>query len=185
MASRCRGCFKGRGEPALQLPPNTLELEFRKAMTTLGAEEVHVLGFPVRRLNEHRQDLLEEYVKLRKAVKPDLVITHSSNDTHQDHSVVHEESVRSFKAVSILGYHAPWNERVTNSQVFVTLSEEDLDLKKQLIRCYRSQAALGRSYVVNDFAEVAARFVGFQSQTQYAEAFEAITILRGENADCW
>ncbi|MBB0992400.1 PIG-L family deacetylase [Dietzia sp. SLG510A3-30A2] len=176
-----------RAEASLppDLPADTLEREFRDSMSILGAAQVEVLGYPVRRLNEHRQDLLEDYVRIRRSVQPDLVLTHSSNDVHQDHSVVHQESIRAFKSASILGYHAPWNERVTNSEVFVALSENDLQVKAQLIACYRSQALLGRSYVTDGFADVAARFAGFQSQTKYAEAFEAISIVRGQDADCW
>lgn len=176
-----------RAEASLppELPPDTLEVEFREAMDTLGAVEAHVLGYPVRRLNEHRQDLLEDYIRIRRSVEPQLVLTHSSNDIHQDHAVVHEESLRAFKSVSILGYHAPWNERVTKSEVFVALDERDVRVKEELISCYKSQASLGRSYVIDGFADVAARFAGFQSQTKYAEAFEAISIVRGRDADCW
>lgn len=171
------------------LPPefarDALECEFRESMALLGADHVEVLGFPVRRIDEHRQDLLERFVMLRDEFDPQLVLVHSSNDSHQDHSCVHDQAVRAFRSRSILGYHAPWNERQTNSSVFIELSEEDLSLKREMIECYKSQVVLGRKYVQDDYAGVSARYAGFQSGEELAEAFECISIKRTESVACW
>ncbi|WP_442778927.1 PIG-L deacetylase family protein [Dietzia sp. SL131] len=171
------------------LPPeferDTLEQEFRKSMKLLGASHVEVLGYPVRRLHAYRQELLEDFIRLRKQFEPELVLVHSSNDTHQDHSTTYHEAVRAFRSRSVLGYHSPWNERRTDSAVFIKLLNEDLELKRAMVSCYESQRKLGRDYVQSDYVGVAARYAGFQSGEELAEAFECISIKRSDNADCW
>jgi LmbE family N-acetylglucosaminyl deacetylase len=40
---------------------------------------------------------VEEMIKLRSQIKPDIVILPSRNDIHQDHSTVTSEGIRAFK----------------------------------------------------------------------------------------
>ena len=48
-------------------------------------------------------------ITLKRELQPDLVVTPTTDDIHQDHSVVSIESKQAFKATSILGYEVPWN----------------------------------------------------------------------------
>ena len=74
-------------------PKDVLEREYRAAMDVLGipADLVRCSDVPVRTFDEHRQSILDALLNMRREFEPDLVLTMSSTDTHQDHSVVHAE----------------------------------------------------------------------------------------------
>ena len=92
-------------------PIDILQTELFAATNILGfkKENVHSLRYPVRKFNFHRQDILEDIIKLRKSIRPDLVFIPSLNDLHQDHRVIAEEGVRAFKNNTILSYELLWN----------------------------------------------------------------------------
>ncbi len=83
-----------------------LKKEVRCATSVLGLRKDNLIVFhyEVRKLNYSRQDILEDLVKLRHEINPDLVLIPSVNDIHQDHHVIAEEAVRAFKRNTILGY---------------------------------------------------------------------------------
>lgn len=111
------------------IPKNTLRKEFLKVSKSLGLEKgnYEIFDFRVRRLHEHRQEILEELVKIREAFSPDLAIGPSLNDYHQDHQVVSNEMIRAFRNTSaIICYELPWN----HVRFFVKL--EKATLRKRL-----------------------------------------------------
>lgn len=168
------------------LPPefarDTLEREFRTSMGLIGVtENVFVEGIPVRHFPAHRQEVLERLVSLNRSFRPDLVLTMSSTDTHQDHAVVHQESVRAFRGTTVLGYEIPWNQQQNLTNLYVEVSEEDIAMKARMLSAYESQVSLGRSYVADDFVRAAAVFRGFQSKKPLAEAFEVISMHWGRD----
>jgi LmbE family N-acetylglucosaminyl deacetylase len=155
-------------------PENTLFEELRASARVLGIPESNIItfDFPVRRFSEHRQDILEEMVKLRKSIQPDIVVMPNSNDVHQDHKVIYEEGLRAFKHSCLLGYELPWNNLQFISNFHVRLSKEDLGVKWDAISAYRSQEV--RAYKSEDFFKGLARVRGLQAGNEYAEAFELI-----------
>jgi LmbE family N-acetylglucosaminyl deacetylase len=90
-------------------PKNILELEVREATKILGINPNNLIiyKFQVRKLNYVRQEILEELIKIRNEINPDLVCIPSPNDLHQDHYTVAMEGMRAFKQVSLLGYELP------------------------------------------------------------------------------
>src|SRR5690349_5079765 len=91
-------------------PPCRLRCEFTHAMHLLGVkpDSTLVYEYPVRRLSYYRQEVLEELVQLKRRLQPDVVLVTASSDVHQDHQVLHAESVRAFKDVTLWGYELPW-----------------------------------------------------------------------------
>lgn len=158
--------------------PDTLERECGRAMAHLGLgpSSVTIKRFPVRRLHEFRQPILEDLVAINRQLAPQLVLTMSARDTHQDHQVVHSESARAFRSSTILGYEIPWNQQETSAQLFAELAPEDLDTKSAMMAEYKSQNALGRRYMDGNYAETAASFHGYQSKMALAEAYEVIAM---------
>ena len=63
---------------------NTLELEFVEAMKIYGIDESNlaICNYEVRKLNYHRQEILEDLVKINRELRPDYVFTTSGNDVH-------------------------------------------------------------------------------------------------------
>ncbi len=155
-------------------PADTLYTELKASAKILGIKEsnTYTFDFPVRRFTEKRQDILEEMVKLRKSIQPELIVMPNSNDIHQDHRVVYEEGLRAFKHCSILGYELPWNNLQFTSNFHVRLSKEDLKVKWDAICKYKSQEV--RAYKSEAFFEGLARVRGMQIGNEFAEAFELI-----------
>jgi len=156
--------------------PDMLRNEFLAAMEILGIppEKLFVYDYKVRMLSYHRQEVLEEMIKLRSAIQPDLVLLPSGSDVHQDHQVVFNEGLRAFKQTSIWGYELPWNHVSFNTQAFVTLSQAHIDMKWKMMSTYESQFQKQRAYFTKEFIEGLARVRGVQVNETFAEAFEVI-----------
>ncbi|MGM0408195.1 MAG: PIG-L deacetylase family protein [Bacteroidota bacterium] len=156
------------------LPQNILEKEVKEATKRLGIkpENLIIYGFQVRKLNYIRQDILEELVKLKKKINPDLVFIPSPNDLHQDHSTVAMEGMRAFKQTTILAYEVPWNNLTFNNQCFIKLKEKHVKQKVYALDAYNSQKT--RIYAREDFIVSLAKTRGVQVNTEYAETFEVI-----------
>jgi N-acetylglucosamine malate deacetylase 1 len=158
----------------LSFPPNQLEIEVKNATEVIGIkpENLFVYKHTVRKLNYVRQEILEEMIKLRDLIHPDIVVLPSRNDIHQDHSTVTAEGIRAFKNCSILGYELIWNNLSFATDYFCVLSEEDIKKKTNALAAYKTQE--GKSYMSSDFIRSMAVVRGTQINTPYAEAFEVI-----------
>lgn len=159
-------------------PADTLEVEYRRSMVHLGLkDDALTMGtIPVRHFPEHRQDILQTLVDINRAYKPDLVLTMNSQDRHQDHEVVHAETMRAFKGSTVLGYELPWNQRLSVTNYFFSVTPEDVETKVAMLAEYDSQAELKRGYTSSEYVNSAAVFRGFQSGNPLAEAFEVLTM---------
>ena len=158
--------------------PDTLRTEFDLAMSALGVQpgNVRALNYPVRRFPERRQDILEELVTLKKELRPDLVLLPSATDCHQDHATIAAEGIRAFRDVSVFGYEMAWNNVAFSGQAFVVLEPGHLEKKWQAIQEYKSQFALGRSYLSHDLLTGLARLRGEQARVAFAECYEVLRL---------
>lgn len=159
------------------LPKNILKFEVKDATRKLGInpDNLIVLNYRVRNLNYKRQSILEDLVKMRTEINPDLVLMPSLNDIHQDHITIAQEGLRAFKRTTILGYELIWNNLNFNTAAFVKLNKKHLDLKCQALNEYNSQK--GRDYLSTEFILSLAKTRGVQIGTEYAEAFEVIRLI--------
>jgi len=158
--------------------PNRLQGEFMCAMQILGVEpqRTFVHDFPVRHFSEHRQEVLDELVELRRKLLPEVVFVTSSTDVHQDHQVVRNEALRCFKDNTLMCYELPWNSLSFTAQAFVVLDQQHLDRKCTALRAYESQFELQRPYFDKEFVCGWAKLRGMQIRTAYAEAFEVVRV---------
>lgn len=153
-------------------PADILEQEVKQAAKFLGIDDLRVFDFDVRYFSYKRQEILDELVKLSRELNPWLVLTPASTDIHQDHQVIHQESIRAFKYANLLGYELPWNNIVMTTSCFSVLEEKHLHSKIQAILLYKSQAF--RHYYSEEFIRSLAYTRGTQAGVHYAEAFEMI-----------
>ena len=155
-------------------PKNILELEVKEATKILGIDpnNLIVYKYQVRKLNYVRQEVLEELVKIKKDINPDLVFIPSPNDLHQDHYTVAMEGMRAFKQVSLLGYEIPWNNITFHTQAFINLEERHIIKKMEALKAYKSQQ--NRFYANEEFIRSLAITRGTQISVKYAETFEVI-----------
>ena len=157
---------------------NTLKNEFRQMADFLKPAlyiDPIIYDYKVRKLDQHRQEVLEHLRKIGKDFKPDLVIGPSLNDFHQDHLVVANEMIRAFKtSASIICYELPWNHVIFNTQMFVRFDKDILEKKIKLVSFYKSQKEMRTLFFSPDFIKSLAVVRGSQANTKYAEAFEVI-----------
>ena len=156
------------------MPKETLVKEFEKVVKFLGIKS-KVFDYRVRKLYEHRGEILEHLVKIKHSFKPDLVIGPSLHDFHQDHSVVANEMIRAFKtSASIICYELPWNNVEFNTQMFIKLDSIDIKHKIKLLSFYKSQIILRGAPFSEEYVKGLAIVRGVQIGQKYAEAFEVI-----------
>ena len=155
-------------------PSDILVTEVKAAVNVLGVKPEHLilLDYEVRTFNYRRQDILDDIIKLRSDIQPDMVFIPALTDMHQDHKTVAEEAVRAFKFTTILSYEMPWNNISFQTSCFFKLSDENLDAKVRALAKYEYQSH--RPYANAHFIESLATVRGVQINTKYAETFEVI-----------
>lgn len=155
-------------------PKDILVQEVKAATRVLGvtSERLSILNYEVRKFSSNRQEILEDMVKLRKSIQPEVVMMPSFSDFHQDHFTIAQEGLRAFKHSSILCYEVPWNNISFNTLAFSKLDEDQLALKIKSLEQYKSQAF--RNYATADFITSLAKVRGVQAGATYAEAFDVL-----------
>jgi N-acetylglucosamine malate deacetylase 1 len=159
------------------MPLNTLIDELYKATLVLGIpkENVTILDYDVRTFKEFRQPILEDLIRIKNEINPDIVYLPSPNDLHQDHQVISKEGLRAFKNITIFGYEMPWNNISFQTIGFNKLDKKYIDIKINALKEYKSQ--MHRNYLNDNFIESLAKVRGVQIGTSYAEAFEVIRLV--------
>lgn len=157
------------------LPADTLAEECSAATRALGIQEVIFFDFEVRKLLFHRQEILEELIRLNKTLQPQTVFIPAQHDVHQDHQVIYAEGLRAFKNCNVLGYELPWNNFNFAPTYFEKLEKAHLSAKQAALKEYKSQQ--GRSYMQPNFHTALATVRGVQSNAPFAEAFEIYRLI--------
>ncbi|MBL0310657.1 MAG: PIG-L family deacetylase [Bacteroidetes bacterium] len=157
-------------------PKDVLKTEVRNATHKLGIEEENlvIFNYPVRKLNYHRQEILEDLVRLRKN-NYDLILTPCLHDIHQDHTTVAHEALRAYKNTSILGYELIWNNLSFKTTSFISLEKRHIESKVAALQEYKSQG--NRDYMSEEFIFSLAKTRGVQVGMKYAESFEVIRLM--------
>ena len=158
-------------------PNDILKTEVKKATSVLGIPKSNliILNFPVRKFQVHRQEILEELVRISREINPDLIFMPSQQDMHQDHKTISDEGLRAFKMKTLLGYEEPWNNISFNTTSFVPLEERHVQKKVEALNCYETQKL--RSYLTPEFIRSLAIARGTQIKQKYAESFEVIRFI--------
>lgn len=149
-----------------------LQSEF-KLSSAIVATDCQILSFKRRHFPDQRQQLLDELIRLKESLLPDIIFAPSSLQRHQDHQVIHEEAIRAFSC-SIYGYEQPWNSTKQNLVAYMEVEPGHLTSKLTAVDQYTSQ--LHRPYFTPDFITSWARVRGVQFGVPLAEAFEAIKV---------
>ncbi|MFH0815924.1 MAG: PIG-L deacetylase family protein [Methanobacteriota archaeon] len=163
-------------------PAGIVEKECLAGLALLGVNrnKTKIYKYPVRKLPEYRQEILEILVKMRKELDPSIVFIPSTEDIHQDHIVVSQEGIRAFRRTSsIFGYDFPWNvlygERLN---LFYEISKSQLDRKVKSLQCYKSQIAKMNNCLSPNYVRSLAVERGQRIGVDYAEGFEIVREVR-------
>jgi LmbE family N-acetylglucosaminyl deacetylase len=157
-----------------KFPPDILITEVKAAVKVLGVKEenLKLLDYDVRTFNYRRQEILDDIIRLRSEIQPDMVFIPALTDMHQDHKTVAEEALRAFKFTTILSYEMPWNNISFQTSCFFKLSPANLNAKINALKKYESQAH--RPYANENFIKSLATVRGVQINAEFAETFEVI-----------
>jgi len=115
-----------------------------------------------------------------QSVRPDLVVSHWSGDTHPDHKALAQATLHTAKHVPrILQYASNWYMGCESfdARYFVDISET-LEDKLKLIEIYASENARSGGKWIDFFRNQAAMY-GSINGVSYAEPFHAIRFLEG------
>ncbi len=157
-----------------EFPRDILITEVKAASEKLGIKPANLIlfNYEVRTFNFRRQEILDDLIKLRTKIKPDVIFMPSANDIHQDHYTISQEGLRAFKFSTIFCYEMPWNNLTFNTSSFFVLEEKHVAKKIEALKEYKSQAH--RSYANSEFVRSLARVRGEQVNSKYAECFDII-----------
>lgn len=158
-----------------EYPRDILKKECLEATQRLGIPKKNniLLDYEVREFPSRRQDILENMFDIKSRIDPDLVITPSSFDTHQDHQVIYFETLRAFKkSSSIWGMEQSWNNLNFRTDIFVELNESHVKKKINALKKYASQG--DRDYFHKDYLRGHLLTRGMNIGVKYAEVFECI-----------
>ena len=155
-------------------PEDILKTELLRAMESLQIpqEQVIILDYPVREFSAHRQEILDDMIRINHQVQPTMVFAPSQHDVHQDHQVISNEALRAFKTKTLLGYEEPWNNFTFENQAYIALEPQHLEAKIKAISCYETQKK--RTYASAEFTTAQAHLRGVQVGCEYAEVFEVV-----------
>ena len=146
--------------------------ECRKSLGILGADGLFFGDLGDTKVDDGRGtiDVIEKVVK---EIKPDIVYAPTSKDTHQDHrNTGHAAMSACRRSKIILLYEGASTQRDFTPQVFVDVSST-FSTKLQMTRVFGSQVNGHGVYTVAMKAiEGLAKFRGYQSGVEVAEAFE-------------
>jgi LmbE family N-acetylglucosaminyl deacetylase len=115
----------------------------------------------------------ERFEELKNEVSPDLILTHTGMDLHQDHRLVSELTWNTFRDHAILEYEVPkWDADLTAPNVYVPLSDEIVTRKVDLLlEHFASQRS--KHWFSDDLFRGLMRLRGMESNSssRFAEAF--------------
>ncbi len=146
--------------------------EAERAADYLGAMTSQVLEFCDTELESQENEMVKALERIIGDFRPDIVLTHSANDFHQDHAAVHRATMRAARRQStILCYESP-SATPSFAPVFYTDVSAYIDVKAHAIQLHEDQA--GKPYMGAERARGVAAFRGDQARLKLAEGFEVM-----------
>lgn len=157
--------------------------EMMAAMKIFGIDTKRFISYGYRACTgefESGREIIAERMKvIFDFYKPDIVITHQSSDTNQDHQLIYREVLRVFKdKCSILCGCFPSNDLPpAKRSLFIKLTKDQVDKKMAALMCYESQRKIHRTYLLREVLYEQMKFWGSLVNSIYAEPFEVMRLI--------
>lgn len=160
--------------------PNNFDVrkqEARAGADVVGAELMVLFNDkPVRVEDIPMYELVRRFDQLVGDLHPDLVITHSANDLHWDHGLVHKATISALRRTpcDLLAYlSSPEMNAHARcvGECFADVSTS-IDTKLNAIKCHQSQLAKFDLESSRDLARAMGRISGYE----YAEAYQVLRV---------
>lgn len=148
--------------------------EAEDAARFLGVTNLTVHSLPDRNLSEHSNAIIGHVEEKIIEVNPDLILTHSNHDIHQDHAAVHEAVLRAARNHhSILCFESPSVTKDFKPSVFIDVTGYS-DVKNLAMAAHDSQ--MKKPYMTRDIVDGTTSFRGRQARCRHAEGFEPVRL---------
>jgi LmbE family N-acetylglucosaminyl deacetylase len=86
------------------------------------------------------REIKDVFEKLKTEVEPDVILTHTANDAHQDHRTISELTWNTFRNHLVLEYEIPkYDGDLGRPGLFVVLSTSQAERKIELLNTFGSQ----------------------------------------------
>ena len=151
-----------------------------KALIKVSARgEMRICAFQDGLLPAHLPEVKAEFERMKKAINPDLVLTHHGLDRHQDHSLVSHITWQTFRDHMIWEYEIPkFDGDLVTPNMYVPLSSALAQRKIDLvIRAFPSQHAKPWFKAENLDAVMRLRGLEIRAASGYAEGFHCRKLL--------
>ncbi len=147
-----------------------------QSLHTLGVKnnEIILADFTTREFSYQRQEVCDFLWKINKKINPTCVFI-PPYDLHQDHQVVHDESLRVFRSKTIIAYDIPRSEKSAKSVIFVELSKKNLDDKLKALSKYKTYK--NKNYFQKDVIVSECKANGVKVELSLCEVFNPISIV--------
>lgn len=147
--------------------------EHKKSCNILGIDSIIGNNFQRNKLETIKQEIRDLLYGLNNKYMPDLIFTHSVHDWHQDHSCIGECSLNVFRNTAlILSYESPSETPDFHPNLYVSLTESDVNKKIDSLNCFKTQFFARQYYFSNEKFKSNLIFNASIIKEQYAERFE-------------
>jgi LmbE family N-acetylglucosaminyl deacetylase len=149
-------------------------------LANAGSVDVHVHGLRDGFL-PYGPQAKEAFEELKASVDPQLVLTHTRDDLHQDHRLACELTWNTFRDHTILEYEVPkFDGDMGRPNVYVELAEDVVQEKVELLRRHFETQAGKHWFDAETFLGLMRlRGVEARSSSRYAEAFIGRKLVLG------
>jgi N-acetylglucosamine malate deacetylase 1 len=151
--------------------------EHYRSMAQLGIPEHKVIvgTFETRRFPECRQEILEFLIKLNQDFQPDIVLTHTRADIHQDHATATDETLRAFRGTTVLGFDVIRSSYGFFPSFLVEVTEEEVQAKLRALAEYKTYET--KYYFNPEITRATLIRNGAIAERKYAEGFDILRIV--------
>jgi len=150
--------------------------ELRRSAKFIGAKKLWIDDFEDTKLSAN-SDLINHIEHVINSVNPDLILTHSKNDTHHDHRAIGIATVEAGRLNSnIFSYEIPLTVNFY-PQVYYDITDV-VDEKIELIDIFWSQHSklYLKANAIKGLAEYRALQTRFNTTIKYVEAYEVLKL---------
>jgi LmbE family N-acetylglucosaminyl deacetylase len=141
----------------------------------LGLSHIKIMNFNDTSLAGQSDEMVQIIEEQMRLVKPDIILTHSIHDVHQDHQAVHEATLRAGRGhSSILCYESPSVTADFRPTFYVDVNNY-AQVKIEAVRTHWDQR--DKPYMKEEQIRGKLAFRGGQAKVAYAEGFEVVRIL--------
>jgi len=149
--------------------------EHKKSCDILGVDHIICNNFPRNLLENRKNEIRDILYSVKEKYNPDMVITHSKNDWHNDHVAVAEASLNAFRNSALcLCYESPSVSPSFTPNMYISLTQEDVDSKLKALNCWESQKRCRPYFFSIDRFKAKLISRGTEVRESYSEAFEVI-----------